>query len=156
MTITDGVRSVSLAESSATKVVQNTSVLLISRIGSALIGGASSVLLVRCLGSEQFGEFSSLYAFVALFAWLATLGIAPVVTREAVRRRERGGSIIATGIALCSIFAIVATVLVILLASHLGFGGKLQVFVVFAAIELLGFGARRLSGAIFHVAFKQW
>ncbi|PYT91952.1 MAG: hypothetical protein DMG36_16660, partial [Acidobacteria bacterium] len=86
MTITDGVRSVSLAESSATKVVQNTSVLLIGRIGSALIGGASSVLLVRCLGSEQFGEFSSLYAFVALFAWLATLGIEPVLTREAARR----------------------------------------------------------------------
>src|SRR5437773_4361010 len=156
MTITDGVRSVSLAESSATKVVQNTSVLLIGRIGSALIGGASSVLLVRCLGSEQFGEFSSLYAFVALFAWLATLGIEPVLTREAARRRERAGSIVATGIALCSIFAIVATVLVILLASHLGFRGKLQVLVVFAAIELLGFGPPRLAGAIFQVDLKQW
>jgi len=156
MTITDGVRSVSLAESSATKVVQNTSVLLIGRIGSALIGGASSVLLVRCLGSEQFGEFSSLYAFVALFAWLATLGIEPVLTREAARRREGAGSIIATGIALCSIFAIVATVLVILLASHLGFRGKLQVLVVFAAIELLGFGPPRLAGAIFQVDLKQW
>lgn len=149
-------RSVSLAESTATKVVQNTSILLIGRIANALLGAASSVLIVRCLGSEQFGEFSSFYAYATLFAWLATLGIEPVLTRESARCRERAGSIMATGIALCCAFAAITSVFAILLAPHVGFRGGMQLLVVFAAIELLGFAPLRLAGAIFQVDLRQW
>jgi O-antigen/teichoic acid export membrane protein len=144
------------ARSLTTRVVQNTAVLLTGRITNAVLGGASSVLIVRCLGSEQFGTFSSLYAFVSLFAWLATLGIEPVLIRESARARERSGSIVATGIALCSTFALAAAVFVILLAPRAGYGGKLQVLVAYAAVELLLLGPLRLPGVIFQVDLKQW
>src|SRR5579859_7841448 len=149
-------RLVSLTESTATKVVQNTSILLIGRIANAVLGAASSILIVRCLGSEQFGEFSSFYAYVTLFAWLATLGIEPVLTRESARCRERAGSIMATGIALCCAFAAITSVFAILLAPHVGFRGGMQLLVVFAAIEVLGFAPLRLAGAIFQVDLRQW
>jgi O-antigen/teichoic acid export membrane protein len=156
MSTTEGGRTVTAAKSLATRVVQNTAVLLGGRIISALLGGTSSILLVRCLGSEQLGEFSALYAYVSLFAWLATLGIEPVLTRESARRRERSGSIIATGTALCGISATLAAIFVIVLAPYAGYRGKMQVLLVFAAIELLLLGPVRLAGIIFQVDLKQW
>ncbi|HWO34864.1 MAG TPA: oligosaccharide flippase family protein, partial [Candidatus Acidoferrum sp.] len=156
MSTSEGVRSDTIAATTATRVVQNTAVLLAGRSMSALLGAASSILIVRCLGSEQLGEFSALYAYVSLFAWLATLGIEPVLTRESARCRERSGSIIATGIALCGAFAIAAAALVVLLAPHAGYRGRMLVLVVFVAIELLLLGPLRLAGAIFQVDLKQW
>jgi O-antigen/teichoic acid export membrane protein len=156
MSTIEGVRSDTVAATTATRVVQNTAVLLAGRSMSALLGAASSILIVRCLGSEQLGEFSALYAYVSLFAWLATLGIEPVLTRESARCRERSGSIIATGIALCGAFAIAAAALVVLLAPHAGYRGRMLVLVVFVAIELLLLGPLRLAGAIFQVDLKQW
>src|SRR5258707_12108322 len=156
MSMTESNRSTAAPKPIATRVVQNTAVLLGGRILSVLLGGASSVLIVRCLGSEQLGEFSSLYAYVSLFAWLATLGIDPVLTRESSRWRERSGSIIATGVALCGVFAIGGAVFVILLAPHAGYRGKMQILVVFAVIELLVLGPLRLAGVIFQVDLKQW
>jgi O-antigen/teichoic acid export membrane protein len=156
MSTTESPHSATAAKPIGTRVVQNTAVLLTGRILSVLLGGASSILIVRCLGSEQLGEFSSLYAYVSLFAWLATLGIEPVLTRESARWRERSGSIIATGAALCGLFAIAAAVFVILLAPHFAYRGKMQVLVVFAAIELLILAPLRLAGVIFQVDLKQW
>ena len=156
MSMTESIRSVPGTKPIATKVVQNTAVLLTGRIATALLGGASSILIARCLGIEQLGEFSSLYAYVSLFVWLATLGIESVLTRESARWRERSSSIIATGVALCGFFAIAVAVFVILFAPHAGYRGKMQMLVVFAAIELLVFAPLRLAGAIFQVELKQW
>jgi polysaccharide transporter, PST family len=156
MSMTESSRSATAAKPIGAKVVQNTAVLLTGRILSVLLGGAGSVLIVRCLGSEQLGEFSSLYAYVSMFAWLATLGIEPVLTRESARWRERSGSIIATGVALCSVSSIVVAVFVIAFAPHAGYRGKMQVLVVIVAIELLILGPLRLAGVIFQVDLKQW
>ncbi len=156
MSISESARSATAEKSTSTKVVQNTAVLLTGRVTNAVLGGASSILIVRCLGSEQLGEFSSLYAYVSLFAWLATFGFEPVLARESARWRHRSGSIMATGVALCGLFAITAAVLVILIAPHAGYRGKMQLLVAFAAIELLLFSPLRLVGCIFQVDLKQW
>ncbi|HKV63392.1 MAG TPA: flippase [Candidatus Acidoferrum sp.] len=156
MSMLGSTRLAASAKPIATRVVQNTAVLLTGRILSVLLGGVGSVLIVRSLGIEQLGEFSSVYAYVSMFAWLATLGIESVLTRESARRRERSGSIIATGGALCGVFAIAAAVFVILLAPHAGYRGKTQVLVVFATIELLVLAPLRLAGVIFQVDLRQW
>lgn len=156
MSMTESTRSATEAKPIATRVVQNTAVLLAGRIATALLGGASSILIVRCLGIEQLGEFSALYAYVSLFAWLATLGIESVLTRECARWRERSSSIIATGVALCGFFGIAAAVFVILFAPQAGYRGRMQMLVVFATTELLIFAPLRLAGTIFQVELKQW
>ncbi len=155
MSIPESAHSVT-EKPTSTKVVQNTAVLLSGRVTNTVLGGASSILIARYLGSEQLGEFSSLYAYVSLFTWLATLGIEPVLARESARWRERSGSIMATGVALCGLFAIAAAVLAILIAPHAGYRGKMQLLVAFSAIELLLFSPLRLVGCIFQVDLKQW
>jgi O-antigen/teichoic acid export membrane protein len=156
MHMTESTLPATTPKSPATKVIQNTAVLMAGRIANAVLGGASSVLVVRYLGSERLGLFSAIYAYVSLFGWLATLGIEPVLTRESARWRDRAGSIMATGVALCSVFAIVAAAFVILLAPYAGFGGKMQLLVVFVTMELLLSSPLRLPGVIFQVDMKQW
>src|SRR5262249_4274308 len=137
------------------RIAQNTASLIIGRIVNALLGGIASVLIVRALGSEQFGEFSSIYAYISLFAWLSSVGIEPVLTREAARSRVQAGSIIATGAALSAVFALLATVLALSFARFGGFERPQRVLLGLAALELLLFSPLRLTGCIFQVDLKQ-
>jgi len=140
----------------ATEVLQNTVTLLVGRLVSVLLGAGSTVLLVRSLGTERLGQFSALYAYVILFAWMASLGIEPVLALEAARDRKNAGSIVMTGMALCSISAGAASIIVILLAPHVGYSGEMQVLVVLVVVDLLLLGPFRLPGVVFQVDLKQW
>lgn len=138
------------------RVIQNTVVLLSGRVTGIVLGGASSVLFARYLGSEKLGQFSALYAYASLFAWLANLGIEPILTREAARRRDLASSIVVTGMALCATTAILTTALVVWAAPLAGYPGQMQLLVLFASMELLVFGPLRLPGIIFQVDLRQW
>jgi hypothetical protein len=63
-----------------------------------------------------------------------------------VAKHECSDSIIATEFVLNGVAAVVGPLLVILLAPHSEFRGKMQVRVVFAAIEVLIFAPLLLSG----------
>ncbi len=64
-----------------TRVFQNTVVLLAGRGAGVLLSAGAAVILARYLGSERLGQFGALYAYLSLFAWLAGLGIEPVLAR---------------------------------------------------------------------------
>jgi O-antigen/teichoic acid export membrane protein len=138
------------------RVVQNTATLVAGRVGNAVLGGLSSVLIVRALGSDGFGKFSSLYAYVGLFTWLASVGIEPIVTRESARARQHAGAIVGTGAFICGVSSILAIIVALVLAPLAGFAGKLRLLLILPACELLAFCPLRLVGCIFQVDLKQW
>lgn len=139
-----------------TKIFQNTFILIAGRLAAVLIGAATSIVFARYLGGQHFGEFSSLYAYLSLFTWLASLGMEPILTREVARRRGDAGIIVATGMVLCSFFAVFTTGLAILLAPHSGYSGSMQRLVVYAAVDMLLLYPLRLPAIIFQADMKQW
>ncbi len=145
-----------LSKHDSKQVFHNTVAILTGRLLSVLLGAGSTVLLVRSLGTERLGQFSALYAYVTLFAWMASLGIEPVLTLEAVRNRLNAGSIVATGMALCGLSAGTASIIVILLAPHVGYSGQMQLLVILVVVELLLLGPLRLPAIVFQVDLKQW
>ena len=138
------------------RVFQNTVVLLAGRGAGVFLSAGAAVILARYLGSERLGQFGALYAYLSLFAWLAGLGIEPVLAREASRQRELAGSILLTGVALCGLFGVGTALFAVLFAPVAGYSGYLQVLLVFAAIDLLVLLPLRLPGVIFQVDLKQW
>ena len=138
------------------RVFQNTVVLLAGRGAGVFLSAGAAVILARYLGSERLGQFGALYAYLSLFAWLAGLGIEPVLAREASRQRELAGSIMLTGVALCGLFGVGTALFAVLFAPLAGYSGYLQVLLVFAAIDLLVLLPLRLPGVIFQVDLKQW
>ena len=139
-----------------TKIVQNTFILISGRMVGVLLGAGTSVIFARYLGNVGFGQFSSLYAYLSLFTWLASLGMEPILTREVARRRGDAGIIVVTGMVLCSLFAVLTSGLAILLAPHSGYSGSMQRLVVFAAVDMLLLFPLRLPAIIFQADMKQW
>jgi PST family polysaccharide transporter len=139
-----------------TRVLHNTAALLGGRGISIVLSGGASIILARYLGSEKLGEFGAIYAYATLFGWLATFGIDTIMAREASIDRNQATSILRTGVKLCLIFAIGATILSLAIAPFVGYKGHLYFLLIFAVLEMLLLSPLRLPGVVFQVDLKQW
>lgn len=79
---------------------RNTSWLLIEKTFRLLVGFFVGIWVVRYLGPEQFGLFSYVESFVALFAVLATMGIDQIVVRELVKFPDQKDVLLGTAFVL--------------------------------------------------------
>src|SRR5580704_16052488 len=139
-----------------TRVLHNTAALLGGRGISIVLSGGASVILARYLGSEKLGEFGAIYAYAALFGWLATFGIDAIMAREASIDREHAAIILRTGTKLCLMFAAGATILSLVIAPFVGYKGRLYPLLILAVMEMLLLSPLRLPGVVFQVDLKQW
>lgn len=84
----------------ATRVARNTGWL----VGDRIVRAAANMILIawlaRYLGSEEFGRFNYVLAFVAIFSGVATLGLETVAIRNLVDRPDDAGRILGTSLAL--------------------------------------------------------
>ena len=139
-----------------TRVLHNTAALLGGRGVSIVLSGGASVILARYLGTEKLGEFGAIYAYAALFGWLATFGIDAIMAREASIDRDQATNILRTGTKLSGMFAAGATILSLVIAPFVGYRGRLYPLLIFAVMEMLLLSPLRLPGVVFQVDLKQW
>jgi O-antigen/teichoic acid export membrane protein len=139
-----------------TRVFQNTIILLGGRGASLFLSAAASVVLARYLGRERLGEYGALYAYLALYSWLATFGLEPILTREAAQRRTEASSIFFTGSAISVAFALAGTGLALMFAPLFGYGGQLRLLLFIAALDNLLLPSIRIFGLVFQVDMQQW
>jgi len=139
-----------------TRVFQNTIAQLGGRVASVVLSAATSILLARYLGRERMGEYGAIYAYLALYTWIATFGLEQILAREASQRRSEAGSIFLTGTLLALCFSVTGIALALLLAPSFGYGGSLRILVLCAAMEALLLPAVSLVGIVFQVDMRQW
>lgn len=89
-------------------------------IASEAIGGALLfivfILIARFLGSEQFGVFSYILAFVGLFQLIADFGLTNVIVREIARSKDNAGHIMGAVMPLAWIFSLLIFGVIFILA----------------------------------------
>ena len=78
------------------KYFKNISWLFAEKIFRMIIGLFVGIWVIRYLGPEQFGNYSYALSFVALFTWIATLGLDDIVVRELVKDETLNDEIIGT------------------------------------------------------------
>lgn len=137
------------------RVFRNTAAILSGRGLAILFSTGAAVLLVRYLGSEKLGQFGAVYAYLALYNWIASFGFEAVLTREVSREREKAGSLIHTAVVLSSILSLVTIAVAVVLAPLAGFTGFLRTLLVLAALEFV-LTPLRLPAIIFQVDLRQW
>jgi polysaccharide transporter, PST family len=137
-------------------LLKNIAALFVGRGLGTVISAAASILLARYLGREQLGRYGSIYAYIGLYAWLATFGIESIIGREAAQRRDQAGSILFTGTVITFVFASVTTVVALVLAPHFGYGGGIWLLLLFAAIDRMLVVPFCLPGIVFQVDLRQW
>lgn len=69
-------------------VMRNSAFGLSAQLVIKLLSFGFSVMVVRHLGAESFGQYAAVLAFGALFLFLADLGLSPYAVREAARWRD--------------------------------------------------------------------
>jgi len=72
----------------STTVLRNSAFGLASQMIIKILSFGFSVLIVRQLGAEAFGQYSAVAAFGTLFLFIADLGLSPYSIREVARWRD--------------------------------------------------------------------
>jgi PST family polysaccharide transporter len=137
-------------------LLKNIATLFAGRGLATIISALASILLARYLGRELLGRYGAIYAYIGLFAWLATFGIEPILGREVSLHREQAGSILFTGSVVTAISAVITTALALLLAPDFGYGGSILPLLFLAAIDRMLVLPFCLPGIVFQVDLRQW
>lgn len=69
-------------------VVRNSAFGMAAQFAIKVISFAFTVLIVRHLGADDFGQYMAVLAFGAMFVFLADLGLSPYTVREVARWRD--------------------------------------------------------------------
>ena len=144
------------ARGAGSRVVRNASAVLAGRGLSLLLAGLASIVLARYLGAEKLGEFTAVYAYLTLFAWLSGSALTPAVVREVSQNRDQRGSIVQTGVLVASAFACGTFVIAVAVAPFVHFGGSLWPLVAIGSLEVFLLTPAILRGAIFQAELRQW
>jgi O-antigen/teichoic acid export membrane protein len=73
----------------ASIVARNSSLGAAAQIIIKLLSFGFSVLIVRLLGAEDFGQYAAITAFGALFLFIGDLGLSPYAIRQVARLRDQ-------------------------------------------------------------------
>jgi len=137
------------------EIVQNTMANIVGRGLALVFSTFAAALLARYLGSEKLGEYGAIYAYLGLFAWMATFGFEPVLVREASRDRKNASHLVRTAMALSAFLSVGTVVVAALVAPWAGYGGKLRSLLILAGLEYV-LTPLRLPEIIFQVDLRQW
>lgn len=139
-----------------TRVFQNTIAQVGGRGINLLLSFATSILLARYLGREGMGKYGALYAYLALYSWLATFCLDHILAREVAVRRSQAAQIFHAGSVIGMAFAVAGTILAALLAPLFGYTGHLRLLILLASVDLLILAPVRLPSIIFQVDMRVW
>jgi len=137
-------------------LLKNIAALFAGRGLSTALSAMAVILLARYLGREQLGRYGAIYSYIGLYTWLVTLGIEPILGREAALHREKAGSILYTGSLMSLGFSSVTTLVALALAPHFGYAGGVWPLLLLAAIDRMLVVPFCLPGMVFQVDLRQW
>jgi O-antigen/teichoic acid export membrane protein len=95
---------------------QNTGWVFISRILSMVISFIATIIIARNLGPGNYGQLSYAVSFVAIFSFIASLGIDSVLYRELIKFPEKKKEYLGSAFTLKLIAGIVTAVVIIISA----------------------------------------
>src|SRR3984957_2142484 len=137
------------------QISKNVGAILFGRGLAIGLSLGAAILLTRYLGSERLGQFASVYAYLALFGWIATFGFEPILIRDISRERGNAASLIHTTVILSCFLCILTIIVALLISPFAGYTGFLRSLLALAALEFV-FIPLRIPGVIFQVEMRQW
>ena len=94
------------------KILGNVGWLFVERILTMILAFFVGILVIRYLGSENFGKLSYTTSFVALFSAIAQLGLNAIVIRNIVQEEKAAPEILGTAFVL-KLIASLLTIIII-------------------------------------------
>jgi len=94
-------------------IIKNLVSVTLGQLFSGLLVLASIVVIARYLGTNGFGDYSYIIAFVNIFQFIADLGLATIFIREVSRDKTRLGQLLGTLKSLYWVFSFFSMMIII-------------------------------------------
>lgn len=134
-------------------VTRNSAFGMGAQLAIKLLSFGFSILVVRQLGAEAFGQYASVLAFGAIFAIISDLGLSPYAVREVARHRDgadrdRVAKLYGNILALRLVLSLVAILLVTAAALYTNRPTLMVIGIVLNAHGLLVYSALGASESV--------
>jgi O-antigen/teichoic acid export membrane protein len=137
------------------QVLRNVAANIGGRAIALLLSAGATIVVARDLGTVGLGKYGAIYAYLTLFAWMATFGFEPILVREISRARDNAASLLRTAMGMSWLLAGGTITIAVLIAPFAGYSGMLRVLVLLAGLEYV-LTPLRLPSVIFQVDMRQW
>jgi O-antigen/teichoic acid export membrane protein len=140
--------------STVQRVAKNTGIVIIGDIIFRLVSLVVMIYLARYLGTDGFGKYSFVFAYLAFFGVITELGLQTILVRDMSRDLSNAPKLIGNAYIIkliLTIFAVVLSVIVITLISH---PTDTTTYIYIAAFTLLFMSFSDLYATIFQANLR--
>jgi O-antigen/teichoic acid export membrane protein len=129
------------AATTAETLVSNSLVMFVGQIAIKAIAFVFNVVVIRHLGSEQYGKFAICAAFGGLFAVLSDLGLAQLAVKRIARDRSPTliAALVSNIVTLRVLLAFGVVALTAVAAWMVGYSGELRFGIFIATLGLISY-----------------
>jgi O-antigen/teichoic acid export membrane protein len=138
------------------RVFQNTAAQLAGRVIGIFLSAGTSILLARYLGKEKLGQYGAIYAYLSLYAFLATFCLEQILAREISVRKHQAAEIFHSARVISFVFATGGTLIATLAEPFFGYTGTIRWLIAVAALDMLILSPVKFTGIIFQVEMRLW
>ncbi|OGX23090.1 MAG: hypothetical protein A3K54_04485, partial [Omnitrophica WOR_2 bacterium RBG_13_44_8] len=113
------------------RIAKNSFFVFTGEIIMRLIAFFAGLILIRYLGSADFGMYSLIYTFISFFQIFMDMGIDSIIVRELAKDAKKGEELIGNGVTLKFFFSLVGIILcwVILQGMHYPLDIKMLIYI---------------------------
>lgn len=134
------------------KIAFNSSIVIIGRLSELLLRLVPVILMARYLGSEGYGEYSYILAYIAIFIVLMRFGIDNIIIREISKDHQKVETLIGNGITLKLFISAIGILLSIIIAKFSGLS-ETKITGIILVSFLLPFEALKSTLSSYYNAF---
>jgi O-antigen/teichoic acid export membrane protein len=131
------------------KTFKNVGYLVVGNVIGRIIALAGVFYIPKLLGSEQYGIYNTVTAYVALFSVITISGLNKVIIRESAKDLKKAKSILEATIGLRIIFAIIASVVSVIVVQFIDYEIGTRIYVTIFSVSLLLVGMRSSLNTIY-------
>jgi O-antigen/teichoic acid export membrane protein len=140
--------SISKTSGRAESVVSGSMTIVGGQIAIKIIAIVFNIVVIRYLGSEQYGKFAICVAFGGLFAVLSDLGLAPLAVKRVARDRSTAAEMFSNFVVLRVLLAGVVVLLTTSVAWFVGYESDIRLGIFIAALGLISYAFFGLTDAV--------
>ncbi|MBW2970921.1 oligosaccharide flippase family protein, partial [Candidatus Woesearchaeota archaeon] len=121
---------------------------------SALVAFLLNALVARYLGTEIFGRYSFVFAFLANFMVLSVFGIDTILVREMSRDALKAEKLIGNAVVLKLFFSLAAMIISVAIVFLLPYDSSIRLGVIFGSLGLCFYSLAMSFSSVFQVRLE--
>lgn len=136
------------------KIAKNTIVTILGNIVFRFISLFITIYLARYLGTDDFGKYSFVFAYLVFFTVLADLGLRQILVREMSRNRSIAPKLMGNAYIITLLLTIFATILSMIIITLMSYPLDITTYVYIAAFTVVSVSFSEFYSTIFQVDFR--